>query len=249
MAKNVGSLCPNPLRVFTFCDVQGAGWPSHRYRLCVQGHAPAPPDNALFMMQYTGQAAVVKDGQRRRRPAEAAEAGGGGGRRRRPADGRVLGIPQFSGSTSWVIRWRRGNPTSRLLPEQLRGVQGSRHAVSDPVSVPNAVEKLMMALGTAQQIDRVIQARADKEKCKKRYDEGLQAAGEIAVLGELPKGPVKLQVVVVETLDIAALGGSLHGVHQALQRVEVLGRHVLNSQFHRQTFEFLPHTEDLLGVL
>jgi hypothetical protein len=106
---------------------------------------------------------------------------------------------------------------SRLLPKDLGGVQGSDHAISDPVPVPDGVEKLMMALGAAQQIDPVIQARADEEERKKRHHQGLQAAGQIAVLGQPPKRPVKLEIVLVETLEIAGFSGRLHSVHQALQ--------------------------------
>jgi hypothetical protein len=77
-----------------------------------------------------------------------------------------------------------------------------------------------------------------RKKAKRGHHQGFQAASQIAILGEPPKNPMKLQVVLVETLQVAGLGGSLHGVHEALQDVEVGGRHVLDGQFRRQSFEF-----------
>ena len=158
-------------------------------------------------------------------------------------NGEALGIGPAS--TSSVTRRRTGRAAPRLLPKALGRIQGRIHPISDPVPVPDAVEKLMMTLRAAEQIDPIIQARADEEECEKRHHQGFQAAGQVAVPGKLPKSAVELEIVLIETFKIAGFGGSLHGVHKALQHVEVGGRSVLHSQFHGQAFELLSDPEDL----
>src|ERR1035437_5044776 len=96
-------------------------------------------------------------------------------------------------STSRATRRRTGKRASGLLPKHLGSAQGSQHAISDSVPVSDAVQKLMMALSAAEQIDPVIQAGANQEECEKRHHQGLQAAGQITVLGEPPESPVKLE--------------------------------------------------------